>query len=233
MLIVTYNVILELYNAYTHFCRIGVTIFYVRTMLLTVMCYETCKRIAISPLQTTKCTLQPDKYRSTLRLMSKTAQKRLLKELQQLARDSPEGIVAGPKSEDNLFLWDCLVTGPPDSPYEGGVFNAMLEFPKDYPLSPPRLTFTPSILHPNIYPNGEVCISILHSPGEDPNMYELAEERWSPVQSVEKILLSVMSMLSEPNVESGANIDACILWRDNRPEYMRRVKRDMLKSLGF
>lgn len=165
--------------------------------------------------------------------MSKTAQKRLLKELQQLARDSPPGIVAGPRTEDNLMLWDCLIAGPPDSCYEGGVFAAELHFPRDYPLSPPKLLFKPSILHPNIYPNGEVCISILHSPGDDPNMYELAEERWSPVQSVEKILLSVMSMLSEPNIESGANIDACILWRDNRPEFERQVRLNALKSLGF
>ncbi|AQZ15334.1 UBC7 (YMR022W) [Zygosaccharomyces parabailii] len=165
--------------------------------------------------------------------MSKTAQKRLLKELQQLMKDSSSGIVAGPRSEQDLFVWDCLIQGPPDTPYEGGIFNAKLEFPKDYPLSPPKLTFTPSILHPNIYHNGEVCISILHSPGDDPNMYELAEERWSPVQSVEKILLSVMSMLSEPNVESGANVDACILWRDNRPEFERQVKKSILQSLGF
>lgn len=165
--------------------------------------------------------------------MSKTASKRLLKEYQQLTRDPPPGILAAPRSENNLFLWDCLIQGPPETPYEGGVFNARLDFPKDYPLSPPKLTFTPSILHPNIYHSGEVCISILHSPGDDPNMYELAEERWSPVQSVEKILLSVMSMLSEPNIESGANVDACILWRGNRPEFERRVRTSILKSLGF
>ncbi|AET39611.1 E2 ubiquitin-conjugating protein UBC7 Ecym_4578 [Eremothecium cymbalariae DBVPG len=165
--------------------------------------------------------------------MSKTAQKRLMKEMQQLLKDCPEGIVAGPVNEENMFLWDCLIAGPPDSPYEGGIFNARLQFPTDYPLSPPKLTFTPSILHPNVYPNGEVCISILHAPGEDPNMYEEASERWSPVQSVEKILLSVMSMLSEPNVESGANIDACILWRDNRPDFVKQVKISILKSLGF
>lgn len=173
------------------------------------------------------------KKQQQAQIMSKTAQKRLLKELQQLMKDSSSGIVAGPRSEQDLFVWDCLIQGPPDTPYEGGIFNAKLEFPKDYPLSPPKLTFTPSILHPNIYHNGEVCISILHSPGDDPNMYELAEERWSPVQSVEKILLSVMSMLSEPNVESGANVDACILWRDNRPEFERQVKKSILQSLGF
>ena len=47
-----------------------------------------------------------------------------------------------------------------------------------------------------VYPDGNVCISILHNPGEDPLMYEQASERWSPVQSVEKVILSVISMLA-------------------------------------
>ena len=47
-----------------------------------------------------------------------------------------------------------------------------------------------------VYSDGRVCISILHAPGDDPNMYESSSERWSPVQSVEKILLSVVSMLA-------------------------------------
>ena len=55
-----------------------------------------------------------------------------------------------------------------------------------------------------------MCISILHTPGDDPLGYETAAERWSPVQSIEKILLSVVSMMAEPNDESGANVDACV-----------------------
>ncbi|GMM35571.1 E2 ubiquitin-conjugating protein [Saccharomycopsis crataegensis] len=162
-----------------------------------------------------------------------TAQRRLLKEYQELSRDPPEGIIAGPANEDNLFVWDCLLEGPPGTSYENGVFSAVLTFPKDYPLSPPSLKFDPPILHPNIYADGNVCISILHPPGEDPNQYERAEERWSPVQSVEKILLSVVSMLAEPNVESGANIDACKLWRDDRKKFEEIVRNDVKKSLGL
>lgn len=162
-----------------------------------------------------------------------TAQKRLLKEYQELSKNPPEGVIAGPASEDNLFVWDCLLEGPPDTPYEDGVFSATLTFPKDYPLSPPALTFTPPLLHPNIYSDGKVCISILHPPGDDPLQYERAEERWSPVQSVEKILLSVVSMLAEPNIESGANIDACKLWRDDRPKFEKTVKDQVKKSLGL
>lgn len=76
------------------------------------------------------------------------------------------------------------------------MFPAKLVFPPDYPLSPPKMKFTCEIFHPNIFSDGRVCISILHAPGDDPLGYELSAERWSPVQSVEKILLSVVSMLA-------------------------------------
>jgi ubiquitin-conjugating enzyme E2 G2 len=84
-----------------------------------------------------------------------------------------------------------------------------------------------------VYPNGEVCISILHPPGDDPNQYEQASERWSPIQSVEKILISVMSMLAEPNDESPANVDAARMWRERRAEYEKVVRGNVRKSLGL
>ena len=87
-----------------------------------------------------------------------------------------------------------------------------LVFPSDYPLSPPKMKFISDMFHPNgecyyqslsytsfpctVYADGSVCISILHTPGDDPLGYETAAERWSPVQSIEKILLSVISMLA-------------------------------------
>ena len=74
-----------------------------------------------------------------------------------------------------------------------------------------------------MYKDGTVCISILHPPGDDPNHYESSSERWSPVQSVEKILLSVMSMLAEPNDESGANIDACVLTYPYHPTILEEL----------
>ena len=95
-------------------------------------------------------------------------------------------------------------------------------------MSPPKMKFTCEMFHPNgnqlininiqnkflyqilVYRDGHVCISILHAPGDDPLGYESSAERWSPVQSVEKILLSVISMLAEPNPESGANVDASV-----------------------
>ncbi|KAJ9062977.1 ubiquitin conjugating enzyme Ubc7/UbcP3 [Entomophthora muscae] len=162
-----------------------------------------------------------------------TAVKRLMTEYKELTLNAPEGITAGPISEDNFFEWEALIAGPDDTPFEGGLFSATLSFPKDYPLSPPKMKFTCPMFHPNVYANGEVCISILHAPGEDPNMYESSSERWSPVQSVEKILLSVVSMLAEPNDESGANIDACKVWRNNREEYDNIVRDNVKKILGI
>ena len=78
-----------------------------------------------------------------------------------------------------------------------------------------------------------VCISILHPPGEDPNHYERPEERWSPVQSVEKILISVVSMLAEPNCESPANVEAGVMWRERRGEFEERVREGVRRSLGL
>ncbi|OMH81947.1 Ubiquitin-conjugating enzyme E2-18 kDa [Zancudomyces culisetae] len=95
------------------------------------------------------------------------------------------------------------------------------------------MRFTCKMFHPNVYENGEVCISILHPPGEDPNMYESSSERWSPVQSVEKILLSVLSMIAEPNDESGANVDASKIFRENREEYNRIVRENVKATLGL
>jgi len=57
-------------------------------------------------------------------------------------------------------------------------------------------TSSPALFSHVVYTDGRVCISILHSPGDDPLGYETSAERWSPVQSVEKILLSVVSMLA-------------------------------------
>lgn len=84
-----------------------------------------------------------------------------------------------------------------------------------------------------VYPSGLVCISILHAPGDDPHHYEKASERWSPIQSVEKILISVMSMLAEPNDESPANIEAAKMWRERRSEFEKTVREGVRRSLGM
>lgn len=67
--------------------------------------------------------------------------------------------------------------------------RSQLRFPPNYPLMPPTMTFLSEVWHPNVHPDGKVCISILHPPGDDPLQYEKADERWSAAMSVEKVLL--------------------------------------------
>lgn len=97
---------------------------------------------------------------------------------------------------------------------------------------PPKMKFETPIFHPNVYPSGEVCISILHPPEEDKYGYESAAERWSPVQSPETILISVISMLSSPNDESAANVDAAKMWREDPKAFRRKCQRLVRESLG-
>ncbi|KAJ6619056.1 ubiquitin-conjugating enzyme [Mycena sp. CBHHK59/15] len=166
---------------------------------------------------------------------SATALRRLMTEYRQLTSGgSPDGMfTAGPISESDFFAWEALICGPKDTPFEGGVFAAKLTFPTDYPLSPFKMKFDPPLFHPNIYPDGTVCISILHTPGDDPTMYEQASERWSPVQSVEKVILSVISMLAVPPPCSPASVDCSKLYRDDRAEYERRVRASIREQLGL
>lgn len=102
-------------------------------------------------------------------------------------------------------------------------------FPSDYPYSPPKFRFTPAIYHPNVYKDGLLCISILHQ-GGDSTTGEADEETWSPAQSVETVLISIVSLLSDPNINSPANVDAAVGWRKNREEYNRRVAQDVAAS---
>lgn len=99
-----------------------------------------------------------------------------------------------------------------------------MKFPQDYPYSPPSFRFLRTITHPNIYSDGTLCISILHQPGEDMMSGEEAGERWSPLQGAESVLRSILLLLDDPEINSPANVDASVLYRDHRDEYNKRAK---------
>lgn len=83
-----------------------------------------------------------------------------------------------------------------------------------------------------VYPDGKVCISILHPPGTDEyNNQESADERWRPILGVESIILSVISMLNDPNISSPANIDAAVEYRDNYDSYKKKVRKLTIQSV--
>jgi len=99
-----------------------------------------------------------------------------------------------------------------------------MTFSDKYPFSPPSFKFTRPIYHPNVYLDGRLCISILHAPGEDEQSGELASERWSPLQGVESVLRSVLLLLDDPEISSPANVDAGVMYRDDRAQYNQRAK---------
>eukprot|EP01136_Pigoraptor_vietnamica_P036537 Opistho-1_new@103262 len=154
----------------------------------------------------------------------------LRKQLQELCKNPVEGFSAGLIDDNDFYKWEVMIIGPPDTLYEGGFFKAHLIFPKEYPQRPPKMKFITEIYHPNVHSNGDVCISILHEPGEDKWGYEKASERWLPIHTVETILLSVISILSDPNDESPANLDAAKDWRERREEFRRKVQNCVRKS---
>jgi len=147
--------------------------------------------------------------------------KRLQSELKQFIKD-PNYFFSVYPNDNNFYIWDVILIGPPDTPFDGAVIKAVLDFPQNYPNSPPKFKFITDLYHPNVYVDGKVCISILNE-GVDKYEYESVSERWNPSHSVNSILMSILSMISSPNFESPANVDASKLWRENFTEYKKII----------
>ncbi|KAI0849952.1 ubiquitin-conjugating enzyme/RWD-like protein [Daldinia vernicosa] len=156
------------------------------------------------------------------------AKHRLMSEMQELSKEKWVNIdlVNG-----NILRWRLgLIVVNPDSAFNGGYFKAEMTFTEEYPYQPPTFRFLIPIYHPNIYPDGKLCISILHTPGEDIMSGEQASERWSPLQGVESVLRSVLLLLDDPEINSPANVDASVTYRDNRATYNRKAREIVDKS---
>ncbi|KAK9246389.1 ubiquitin-conjugating enzyme/RWD-like protein [Lipomyces tetrasporus] len=133
--------------------------------------------------------------------------------------------------DGNIYVWSVTVMVlNKESIYYGGYFKAEMRFPSDYPFNPPAFRFLRPLFHPNVYPkDGGLCISILHS-GVDATSGEAPSERWSPAQSVESVLVSILSLLEDPNPDSPANVDAAVAFRNDREKYNNTVRRQVEKS---
>ncbi|VVT57371.1 uncharacterized protein SAPINGB_P005662 [Magnusiomyces paraingens] len=133
------------------------------------------------------------------------ALKRINKELNDLGNDPPSSCSAGPNG-DNMFQWQATIMGPNDSPYAGGVFFLTINFPTDYPFKPPKVAFTTKIYHPNINANGSICLDIL-------------KDQWSPALTISKVLLSICSLLTDPNPDDPLVPDIAHLYKNDRARY--------------
>lgn len=103
--------------------------------------------------------------------------------------------------------------------WEGGLFKLTMTFPDEYPTKPPKCKFTPPLFHPNVYPSGTVCLSILNE-----------DEGWKPAITVKAIALGIQDLLDNPNPESPAQAEAYNLFKRDKAEYERRVRRTVKEN---
>lgn len=157
----------------------------------------------------------------------------LQKQLREMTTNPPAGFRV--EVEHDLYHWTVWFTGPPETPYATGQYKAQISFPKEFPMEPPTFRIMSNFWHPNVYPNGNICISILHPPGtDDMNVEETAMMRWTPVQTIRSVLISIISLLSDPDPkESGApaNVDALVMYRDRPDAFLKRCQEYAQKSL--
>ncbi|KAH8287415.1 hypothetical protein KR054_006962 [Drosophila jambulina] len=133
------------------------------------------------------------------------AAERIRRELDKFMKDPPEGCTVE-LDNDNLFRWKATIQGPPGTPYEGGVFHLILVFQQDYPFTPPKALFLTKVYHCNIASTGNICMDILTT-------------EWSPALTVSKILLSIISLLSDPNPEDPLEPILADLLKRKRADY--------------
>jgi ubiquitin-conjugating enzyme E2 D/E len=136
--------------------------------------------------------------------------KRIQKELSDLEKEPPSNCSAGPIGDD-LYHWSGTIMGPSETPYEGGIFWLDIHFPSQYPFNPPKIRFNTKIYHPNINSNGSICLDILG-------------KEWSPALTIGKVLLSISSLMVEPNPDDPLVSEAANLYKKNMNKYNHIAK---------
>lgn len=115
---------------------------------------------------------------------------------------SEKGISAFPDG-DNIFRWIGTINGPEETVYDSQKYKLQLEFPNSYPYAAPQVKFLTPCFHPNVDLSGAICLDIL-------------KDKWSALYDVRTILLSIQSLLGEPNNESPLNAQASLMWPNQK-----------------
>ncbi|CAF1366264.1 unnamed protein product [Adineta ricciae] len=125
-----------------------------------------------------------------------------------LSENRPEEILSISMVDESkdILHWQAEIRGPMNTPYENGVFKLDLRFCEDCPFKPPSVRFKTKVFHPNISSNGEICLDILR-------------DQWTPSLTLEVVLISIISLLSDPNADDFIVPEAAFLYRENRKDY--------------
>ena len=137
--------------------------------------------------------------------MSGNYLKRLNKELTELRKNPVCNCDARP-DDDTLMEWSSTIIGPIDTPYENGVFKLKMKFSSSYPFKSPQVRFVTKIFHPNIDSAGGICLDIL-------------KDQWSPALTISKVLLSICSLLDDPNPDDPLVPEIADEYKNNREKY--------------
>ncbi|KJE93915.1 ubiquitin-conjugating enzyme E2I [Capsaspora owczarzaki ATCC 30864] len=150
------------------------------------------------------------------------AQQRLSEERKAFRRDHPFGFYARPATlpdgSMNMLEWECGIPGKKESDWEGGTYKLRMLFSEDFPSLPPKCKFDPPLFHPNVFPSGTVCLSLLD-----------ADKDWRPAITIKQILLGIQGLLTEPNLLDPAQVDAYDTLRNNPELYKKRVREQAAK----
>jgi len=130
---------------------------------------------------------------------------RLKKEHKELKKSPVCNCYAEP-TNDTLMEWSSTIMGPFGTPYENGIFKLKMKFSSSYPFTAPQVRFVTKIFHPNIDSSGGICLDVL-------------KDKWSPILNIEKILLSICSLLNDPNPADPLVKHAADLYTNNRAAF--------------
>lgn len=132
--------------------------------------------------------------------------KRLENELKFLQNNPVENCSAGLIDDNNLFEWNATIFGPVDTPYENGIFKLIITFPENFPYKPPKVKFITPIYHCNFNKHGDICLDIL-------------KDKWSPALNIKNLLLSICSLLSQPNPNDPLDHEIADIYKENKAEH--------------
>ena len=132
-------------------------------------------------------------------------------EIDQYNRDPQNAIFSVNKLDNNPLVWTGYIFGPEKTPYQGGAFKIIINFPQNYPFKPPKVSFGTKIYHPNISESGYICLDIL-------------KDNWSPALSISKVLLSICSLLNDPNPSDPLAPDVAHVYNTNRRLFEKYAK---------
>ena len=155
--------------------------------------------------------------------MTLIARRRLALERAEWRKDHPPGFSAkyankeGGLGQDPM-KWICKIPGKPGTDWDGGEYILFMEFSEDYPSKPPKCKFSPPLFHPNIYPSGTVCLSILNE-----------DEDWKPSITIRQILLGIQDLLDNPNPLSPAQAEPYLLYTQDKEKYRKRIKEQAME----